>query len=298
MNLNPKFVKKIFALVVLLLTGCVKTPEVESTSSDSRYLYVAAGTCYSGNNTTFSNTTSSNLVYRVNTDSAQVDAVIADYFSSPANTGDSPSSIVNNDSESLFVLVENTSTTSLRRIERVEKRANGLRTTFSANVTAMNNRLRDIYKLPNGDITVSKSIAIEYFTASNARIGAPFINATAAPCNTSTTLISKVLPLTSGKYVFLHAAAGQNRFGIFATSGGTTCAAAQAAPTANAYPSAAFYDATNAKLIVAYSGNAVTTDLNSIYVYSIDETTNAITNAQKLYDASLYPTTKAKADKA
>lgn len=281
-------------LIVLLLfnSGCVKTPEsnVDATSS-SRYLYVAAGACYSGNNTTFSNTTSSNLIYRVNTETAAVDMTLADYFSSPANTGDSPASIVNNDSDSIYALVENTTTTGLRRIERIEKSQNGIRTTFSNNVTAMNARVRDLFKLSNGDMAVSKSSAIEYFTAANARIGAPFINPTAAPCNTSTTLISKVLSLANGKYVFLHAAAGQNRIGIYTTTGGTTCAAAQAAPTANAYPSAAFYDAANAKLFVAYSGNATTTDLNSIYAYSVDETTNAITAPEKIYDASLYSST-------
>jgi hypothetical protein len=191
----------------------------------------------------------------------------------------------------IYALVENTTTATLRRIERIEKRQNGSRSIFSNNTTALNAALRDFLRLESGDFAISKSSAIEYFTSANVRLGAPYINATAAPCNTSTTLIPKILQLSNGKFVFLHAAASQNRFGIFAATGGTTCLAAQAAPNANAFPSAAFYDATNAKLIVAYAGNATTTDLNSIYVYSVDETTNAITSPTKIYDAANYPAT-------
>ncbi|WP_409478123.1 hypothetical protein [Pseudobdellovibrio sp. HCB154] len=286
-----KLFKIVVGLCVLLTNGCAKEPEESSSTSDSRYLYVASGVCYSGNNTTFSNTTSSNLIYRLSLETGAVDSTIADYFSSPSNTGDSPASIVDGDSNYLYALIENTTTTSLRRIEKIEKRSNGARSIFSNNTTALSAQLRHLLKLSNGDFAVSKSTGVEYLTSGNVRLGAPYINATAAPCNTSTTLIPKVLTLSNGKFVFLHAAAAQNRFGIFATTGGTTCSAAQAAPNANAFPTAAFYDSTNAKLFVAYAGNAVTTDLNSIYMYSIDESTNAISGATKIYDASLYPGT-------
>lgn len=283
--------KIVIMLSFILISGCAEIPDESASAESARYLYVASGVCYSGNNTTFSNTTSSNLIYRINLSTGAKDTTIADYFSSPANIGDSPASIVDADSDYIYALVENTTTTSLRRIERIEKKANGARSIFSNNTTALSAQVRNLLKLSNGDFAVSKSTAIEYLTSANVRLGAPYINATAAPCNTSTTLIPKVLSLTNGKFVFLHAAAAQNRFGIFATTGGTTCLAAQAAPAATAYPSAAFYDATNAKLVVAYAGNATTTDLNSIYVYSIDESSNAITGATKIYDASLYPGT-------
>lgn len=289
-------IKYLFKIVVfvsaLSIISCAELPDDQLASgSESKYLYVASGVCYSGNNTTFSNTTASNLIYRINLSTGAKDITLADYFSSPSNAGDSPASIVDADSDSIYSLVENTTTVSLRRIERIEKKANGARSIFSNNITALSAQVRNLLKLSSGDFAVSRSTAIEYLTSANVRLGAPYINATAAPCNTSTTLIPKVLSLTNGKFVFLHAAAAQNRIGIFATTGGTTCLAAQAAPVATAYPSAAFYDATNAKLIVAYAGNAATTDLNSIYAYSIDETTNAITGATKIYDASLYPGT-------
>ncbi|HWU43326.1 MAG TPA: hypothetical protein VN132_07810 [Bdellovibrio sp.] len=277
-------------VAVFILANCQKKQD-EASTTPSQYLYVASGVCYSGSNTTFTNATSSNLIYRINPDSGSIDMTLADYYASPSNAGDSPASIVDGDSDFIYALIENTTTASLRRIEKIEKKQNGARSIFSNNTTAFSTQLRHFTKLSSGDFAVSKSGAIEYVTSANVRIGAPYISASAAPCNTSTTLISKVLTLSNGKFVFLHAAAGQNRIGIFATGGGTTCLAGQAAPNANAYPTAAFYDAANTKLVVAYSGNATTVDLNSIYVYSIDETANTITSATKIYDASLYPGT-------
>ncbi|MFN3455752.1 MAG: hypothetical protein ACK41T_12415, partial [Pseudobdellovibrio sp.] len=282
--------KIIAALGLIVVGGCAKEPEESSSTSDSRYLYIASGACYSGNNTTFTATTASNLIYRVRLSDGGLDTVIADYMASPSNTGDSPAGMINADDNYIYALVEN-ATAGMRRIEKIEKKANGSRSIFTNNATALNAQLRDLLKLSNGDFAIAKNTAIEYITRGNVRLGAPFINASAAPCNTSTTLIPKVLTLSNGKYVFLHAATGQNRIGIFAATGGTTCAAAQAAPNAAAFPTTAFYDATNAKLIVAYAGNAVTTDLNSIYAYSIDESAGTITSSEKIYDASLYPAT-------
>lgn len=287
--MKTKFYYILLVFALSLAVNCAKKPDEAVEATNTRYLYVASGVCYSGSNATFSNTTSSNLIYRVGLNSGAVDSTIADYYSTPSNPGDSPASIVDGEANYLYALIENTTTPSLRRIEKIEKKPRGQRSIFSNNTTALNAQVRNLFRLSNGDFALSKSTAIEYFTAANVRLGAPYISATSGACATSTTLISKILSLSNGKFVFLHAGAAQNRFGIFATTGGTTCLAAQAAPAANAFPTAAVYDALNAKLIVAYSGNAATTDLNSIYVYSIDETTNAITSPQKIYDASSYP---------
>lgn len=270
--------------------GCSEA--LKTANKDSlHYLYVAAGACYSGNNTTFTNTTSSNQVYRLDLTTGIRESVIADYFASPSIAGDSPAALASVDSDYLYVLVENATTVTQRRIERVEKKSHGSRTTFSNNTTALSVALRSIALLSNGDVLVAKNTAIEYLTAANARIGAPFISASVAPCNTSTTLIPNLLTLNNGKIAFLHAATGQNRIGIFNTTGGTTCASTQAAPNAAAFPTSAFYDSTNNKLVVAYSGNATTTDLNSVYVYSVNETTGVLSSPQKIYDAALYPST-------
>jgi hypothetical protein len=224
---------------------------------------------------------------------------IVDYNASPAQAGDSPAGIASVDSENLYVLVENTSTTGARRVEIVPKSSNGSRVLFSNNTTALSAQLRSLSLLANGDLLISKSTAVEKITSANIRVlkGAnPYVNAPAGPCATSTTLISKTVEMKNGFIAFLHAAAGQNRFGFVKPDGygvASDCTVAQAAPNAAAFPVVAVYDSTNSKLIVAYSGTATTTDINSIYAYDITETAAAITvgAANKIYDASLYPST-------
>jgi hypothetical protein len=285
--------------LIAILMSCTPKPQQAAEVNNSetaavetkRYLYVTAGACYSGNNTTFTNLTSSNQIYRLDLTTGKKDMTVADYFSGPSTNGDTPVSTVNFDNDHIAVLVENTTTPSLRRIEIVDKKDRGTRSTLSNNITALSAQVRHLTKLSSGDFLISKSTAVEFISQNNVRIGAPYINATAAPCATSTTLIPKTLTLSNGKIVFLHAATGQNRFGIFAPTGGTTCSAVQAAPNANSFPSAAFYDSENKRLFVSYSGNATTVDLNSIYTYLIDENTGVISSPQKIYDASDYPAT-------
>lgn len=133
-------------------------------------------------------------------------------------------------------------------------------------------------------------------TSSNARItkGAnPYVSAPAAPCSTSTTLITKSLVLSNDFIVFAHAAVGQNRIGFVKPEGYATagdCTQAQAAPNANSFPSALAYDKDNKVLFVAYSGNATTRDINSIYAYTLNEAPGSVSISaiNKIYDASLY----------
>ncbi len=287
-------------VLVVLTISCAKLEEELSSSSSGRYLYVASGSCYSGGgNTTFTNLTSSNLVYRINLDTGLKDTTIADYNASPAQAGDTPVGLASIDSNNMYILVENTTTAGARRIERVAKASSGSRSLFSNNTTALSAQLRDLQISSTGDLLISKSTAIEKISSSNVRItkGAnPYVNAPAAPCATSTTLMSKVGSMTNQFIVFLHAAAAQNRFGLVRPDGysiGGDCTVAQAAPNANSFPVASTYDAVNSKLLVAYAGNATTTDINSIYAYNITETVSSTTvgAANKIYDSSLYPIT-------
>ncbi len=289
-----------FMAVTFICASCAKPPEDEEATASSRYLYVASGACYSGGgNTAFSNTTSSNLVYRINLSTGVKDATIADYNSSPSQAGDSPVGIASIDSENLYVLVENTTTAGARRIERVAKSTDGSRTLFSNNTTALSAQLRGMKLLSNGDFLISKSTAIEKITGANVRVinGAnPYVSAPAAPCATSTTLMSKVTTMSNQFILFLHAATSQNRFGFVKPAGysaGGDCTPAQAAPNTAAFPVAAAYDALNAKLLVAYAGSSTATDINSIYAYSVTETASSVTvgAANKIYDANLYPAT-------
>lgn len=304
MEVNVKTFKKFISAITttalgLVTLSCVKANEEEAAATN-RYLYVAAGACYSGaGNTTYTNLTSSNLVYRINTSTGAKDITIADYNASPAQVGDSPVGLADIDSENLYVLVENTTTAGARRIERVAKTSAATRSSFSNNISALSAQLRGMHKLTNGDLLVSKSTAIEKITSANVRVlnGAnPYVSAPSAPCATSNTLITKTLTMNNEFIMFLHAATGQNRFGFvrpggFAIAG--DCTVQQAAPVATAFPVAAVYDSVNSKLIVAYAGNATTVNINSIYAYSITETstTIAIGAANKIYDANLYPAT-------
>lgn len=296
---NLKLFASLISAGVLFCVSCAQPPEDEAATSSSRYLYVASGACYSGGgNTAFSNTTSSNLVYRINLSTGIKDITIADYNSSPSQAGDSPVGIASIDSENLYVLVENT-TAGARRIERIAKASDGSRALFSNNTTALSVALRGLHLLTNGDLLINKNTAIEKISAANVRVtkGAnAYVNAPAAPCATSTTLMSKVSTLSNQFIVFLHAATSQNRFGFVKPEGYAAagdCTPAQAAPTALAFPVATAYDAVNSKLLVAYAGSTLNADINSIYAYSITETASSVTvgAANKIYDANAYPTT-------
>lgn len=286
----------------IILSNCQKKDEPSATiqsSSPTRYLYVASGSCYSGGNTTFSNLTSSNVVYRINLTTGAKDMVLADYNSNPAVIGDSPVGLIEADKDSLYVAVENTTNVGSRRIEKLTKQSYSSRSTFSNDTSALSAQLRAITPVSGGNMLVSKSSAIEFLTSSGIRVPKgtlPYVNAPASPCATSTTLMSKVLTLSNGFIVYLHAAASQNRFGFVKPSGYAAagdCTVAQTAPNANSFPVAAAYDHVNSKLLIAYSGTAITTDINSIYSYDLTETSTSVTvgTANKIYDASLYPGT-------
>ncbi len=260
-----------------------------STADAGPFLYVSSGACYSGNNTTFSTTTSSNMVYRISLSSGRRE-VIADYFAAPSISGDSPTGIANIDSDYMYIAVDS-ATAGNRRIERVRKQERGTRQIFY-NASAFTGALKWLHLNSASGLLITRTTGIEYIDSSGVRIGAPYANPSVAPCASSNTIITKALSFANGKIVFIHSTANQNRIGILPSSGGTTCQTAQAAPVlASSFPSAMFYDSANSKLVVAYAGNAVTADFNSIYAYTVNETTPSISSAQKIYDANSYPGT-------
>ncbi|MBX9768142.1 MAG: lactonase family protein [Bdellovibrionales bacterium] len=308
--MNTKLTLALFALGfwTMIQVGCAQilgNQEEKKTAvvapAPDRYLYVASGACYSGGGvTTFTNLTSSNLIYRINTETGRYDGILADYNRSPSNAGDSPVAIVD-DGDYLLGLIENTTTVSLRRIERIEKKVNGTRATYSGNITALSAQLRAMIRLPDSYLLVSKSTAAEKVKDGSNRLlnGAnPWLTLNNPPavsaCTTSILLISSLGVLPGGNLFFTHAGAATNRFGVVAASGygvAGNCLAAQAAPNANAFPTASVYDTVNNRLIVAYAGSATTVDLNSIYSYAINPATGAISDAQKIYDSSTFGTT-------
>ncbi len=286
--------------LLLVVTSCTPVKKNEEAATTTRYLYVATGACYSGNGlTSFTNTTSSNLVYRVNLETGVKEDVIADYYASPSNAGDTPVSIVDYDADHILVLVENTTTVSLRRIELVEKKPYGSRITYTNNTTALSAQLRRMIKLSDNYLLISRSTAAEKHKDGSNRltIGANAWLTMAAPvssCTTSNTLITSLAQLNNGMLVYAHAATGQSRIGVVSPLGYTIagdCKAAQAAPNATSFPTAMFYDSVNQKLIVSYGGSTNAADLNTLYAYTINETTGAISSPQELYDSNVFGST-------
>jgi len=289
----------VYAVVIASLAGCAKKPEetltdsstIDDASGQSKYLYVSAGACYSGGNTTFTTATSSNLLFRVNTTTGAFEGKMADFNALPANPGDSPAGVVDLDNTNSYVLIENTAG---RRIEKVPK-AGGDRTVLTSNTTVLSAALRQMKKTPDGGLLISKGSIIEKITANGTRVGAPFMPTNlGATCGTANALMTDMVVLNNGNIIYSNAVTANNRIGMISAGGYLTaanCLAAVSAPVATAFPVAMAYVAASNQLIVAYAGNAVTTNINSVYVYDVNETANTITNATRIYDASLYPAT-------
>lgn len=295
---------KIFLIVAMLflVTSCNNSKKKDDPAAATepskvtdvtkpKYLYVATGLCYSGaGNTTFTTATASNLVYRLSLSSGQKDLTFADYNSS-STPGESPTGVIEFDKDNLLVTVEITAGGS-RKVHKIPKTSYSIRSDFSSNTTALSAALKFITKTSDNGFLVSKSAGVEKFTNIGVRMGAPYIGTNlGATCGTTITNISAVTTNPSNKIFFTHAAAANNRWGVISANGyssASDCLAAQAAPTANAYPTAIVYLAATNQVMVAYAGNAITTDLNSIYVYDFNDSTNAISNPTKIYDANTY----------
>jgi hypothetical protein len=295
--MNTRTLKLLGLLACCGLAGCKKKTEA---AEAARSLFITSGACYSGNGvTTFTNKTASNLVYTIDLSSGQRQTLIADYYASPSNAGDSPVSLAIDDQSNVLVLVENTTTASLRRIERVQRTSSGNRNTYNGNTTALSAQLRAMLKLADGYLLVSKSSAVEKIqqTAARLLVGTSAwltLTTPASSCAPSSTLVSSLAQLNNGMLVFAHAGASNARIGVVSALGygaATDCKSEQDAPVATAFPTAMVYDGTNNKLIVAYGGSTTAENINSIYAYSIDETTGTISDPEKIYDAYLFGST-------
>lgn len=281
----------------LFFMGCAPAKKEKRSSSyavtestaKTKYLYVASGQCYSGNNTTFSATTSSNQVFRVKLNDGQKDMMIADYFAIPSNPGDSPVGISSFDNDNLLVLIENTAG---RRLEKVSLLPSSLRSIFSSSSTVLSAALKGMIKTIDGGYIISKGSSIEKITSQGVRLGSPYVGSNlGSACGSPITNISAINMTKSGKIIFTHAAASQNRWGIISANGynsSADCLAVQNAPNPNAFPTSVVYLPEVNQVIIAYAGNSLSPDLNSIYVYDFDETTNLITNPIKIYDSNNY----------
>lgn len=286
---------------VLLATSCNQKKKEESVAAPEpskitdvakpKYLYVTTGACYSGTgNTTFTATSSSNLVYRLNLSTAKKDLTFADYNAS-TTPGETPISVAEQDKDNLLILVE-ISTGGGRKIQKLAKSSFATRSDFSSNTSALSAILRSMIKTANNGVLVSKSSGIEKFTNLGIRMGTPYIGSNlGTTCGTSNTNITSMAINASNKIFYTNAAASNNRWGVISPNGYSTsadCLTAQAAPVATAYPVAIIYLSATNQVMVAYAGNSLSVDLNSIYVYDFNDSTNTISNPTKIYDANTY----------
>ena len=282
-----------------LLLGCQpKKVDEESASSQvaSRYLYISSGVCQAGTGvTTFTATSASNLVIRVNLETGQRDSIVADYNASPASSGDTPVGVVDLDSTRLAVIVGNGAS---GRIEVVPKNG-GSRSNFGLTpgpATIFSAIPRFMGKTNDGGFFTIRSGAIDKISSSGIRLTGPsssatyVTNALGATCGNTNTTYSFALHTPSNRIIAGHALAAANRLislPAIGTSSATQCIAAQAAPAAGvAWPLAAVYDSTNSKLIVAWGNSATTANTNMIVAYDYNDSTGTFGTANVIYDIS------------
>jgi len=262
----------------LNFAGCVQRSESFNDYVDTlrgrKQLYVASGACYAGGVAT---SIGASTVTAFDIESGQVDRVVVDY--NMISPGDSPVSIVEYDATRILVLVENAAG---RRIDLVEKDGSSV-STYVVNGTALSAVLRKMVLLPDYSLLVSKSSAVEKFSAAKSRVTQgvnPYINAPGLGCATSTTLISDIVPLNNGKIIYTHAAATpNNKIGLISATGYAStadCLTSVASPTTTALPTSALQHSSGA-LIVTFG--STTASSNFIYGYDVNSSANIINNA-------------------
>jgi hypothetical protein len=251
------------------------------TSSD-KHLYVASGACYGGGVTTSAGPT--NTIAKFNLNTGELESVVIDY--NKQIPGDSPVSIADYDADHMLVLVENAAG---RRVELVNKDGSGT-SVYYLNNTALSAVMRSIALLSDMSLLISKSSAVEKINAAKVRLtqGAnPWVSAPAAPCATSTTLISSAIVHSSGKIVYTHAAATpNNKIGVINATGygsAADCNSGTAGPTTTALPTRALFH-TNGKLLVSFG--STTAASNSVYSYDFNSTSGTLSNATSVYNDS------------
>lgn len=283
-------------LSTFIISGCSKNAETDtalaSSSGAARALYVASGACYSGNGiTTFTAATSSNLIYKVNLDSGAPGEIVADYNLSAAVPGSSPVGIHTRDNDSIFSVVEN-ATAGARRIE-VVKNSSALPTYYYTNATAFSTALKKgAYDPTQGAFLVNRTSAIERINSSPGRdlaLGLSWItNPTAANCAATNVLVTAVTSLPNGKILYGHssATAANRKLVLISSSGYKTTADClnTAAVTVPSYITDLIYLPGNNQVLVSMADSTTGNNMNSIYVYDIDTTTNTITNGTSLLE--------------
>lgn len=288
----------LFKLVVmpLYLFGCLKSAEFASTASN-KYLYVSTGLCYAGIGFTVPAIgTVGKTVSRQNLSNLNVE-IIRDYGDlSEEVAGTFVAGLVDGDDGYLYASVENATATGSRRIDKLEKTFQGVRSTWYQNSSVLTTANRSLSIASDGGFVLSRSTIVERFDSTPTRKMATATLAWgqthAGSCATNNTLITDIISLPAytgtsfGKYIYSHVAAGQNDIGIISMNGSigaAECLANQQSTaavltnsstanlgwdvvlSANSSPTSLVYIATPApatttgKLLVSYSTSALNT---------------------------------------
>lgn len=307
-----KTLRLILLLALSVSVGCSKEKDEASTQPETapppqtvepvpeepppppKYLYVASGLCQAGQNTTFTATTASNLVYRLAVETGQRadTGALADYNKLPASFGETPVSIAPFDDDHLLVLVEKA---GARKVEKVSKSVDAPRVTLTSDTGLLANTLTRLVPGVGSSFVVARVNGMGLMTSMGLTAQANFVtNNPGAPCGTSNAKYASIQVTKEGHILFVNSAANNNRIGVIRKTGGTaSCLSGLNAPQTGAWPTAIQYIASANQVLVAYAGNTTLDDINSIYVYDLteDATSATLSNPVQVYDASEFPGT-------
>lgn len=331
--MGRKYVFATIAAAALTATtfSCSKASDTAAVAA-ANYLYMSTGVCYAGNGftppvvadvgVTLSRLNLSSLNYEIVKDYGDLSDEVVDTFAN---------GIVDGGDGYIYASVENATATGNRRIDKILKTAFGSRTTWFQNSSVFTTVMKGVARVSDGGILSGGTTTIQRFDSTPTRKeAAPTLawgESHLGSCATNNTLITGIVALpaftgtTVGKYIYSHAAAGQNDIGLISMNGSIDAASCLAnAPgaaaltatatanqgwnatlSANATPTSIVYIPTPAgtstgKLLVAYSSSGINTVgagglNNALVMYDVNEPdalTATITNGQILYHDHAY----------
>lgn len=331
--MGRKYIYAAIAATALAATtfSCSKSSDTAATSA-ANYLYMSTGVCYAGNGfippvvadvgVTLSRLNLGSLNYEIVKDYGDLSDEVVDTFAN---------GIVDGGDGYIYASVENATAIGNRRIDKILKTAFGSRTTWFQNSSVFTTVMKGVARVSDGGILSGGTTTIQRFDSTPTRKeAAPLLawgQTHAGSCVTNNTLITGIVALpaftgtTVGKYIYSHAAAGQNDIGLIGMNGSINAASCLAnAPgaaaltatatanqgwnatlSANATPTAIVYVATpggtsTGKLLVAYSSSGINTIgvgglNNALVMYDVNEPdtlTATINNGQILYHDHAY----------
>lgn len=235
MSLQSKlcFKRKIAFITPFLFFSCSKKLEDtlnSLTDLSNKSIYVSTGSCNSGSGLTTYTTTATRTVEFFQLDTGIHLGTLLDYnYAGNFTAATHPKNIIDN-GDSLFILNENATTTSERRVIKVPK-ANPLSySNYYSNPTVLSGSMVGLAIDNEGSMLIGKTTAIEKINTTPIRIPAganPWVSAPAGSCATSTTFMSSIVALppvsgnTTGRIIYTHqgTTAAVNRIGIVSQSG-------------------------------------------------------------------------------